>query len=629
MSNIDNSIKLVSIPELLDFQFFIADYQRGYRWTDVQVWELLEDISEFVKKDKKNYEFYCLQPIVVKKIDNPRLNKDCFEVIDGQQRIITIYLILFYLKDAISILSLPEKNFDILFHRKIGGCQSIEFLNEKIITENCESIDLYHLSLAYKTIDSWFAQRKVNKGVFCNALLSYVNDDNNRDKSNNIRFIWYETTEKNPISVFTRLNIGKICLTNAELIKAIFLNSSNFKEQDSSLKLRQQEISSEWDRIEYTLQNDEFWLFIRDTDYEGYTRIDFIFDLICEQNLLELKDTIYGIIGSDNYRTFRYFYEYFRRNTSENSIKKCWQKIKKIYQTFCEWYDDVELYHYIGFLIEYKTTVSDLLKKWNLSKNKIDFLSQIKSLIKVQVTDNDLDFQYKEDGSNKRECKPILLFHNIQTVINQNFNLKKNNKYHLGIFYKFPFHLYKIEKWDVEHISSSTTNSEDELTIKKEWLINIYLSSNSNAQEKIEKCLSSDECDETEINSVYDELKPQTKDNSQEWTDSEKNKIWNYVLLDSSTNRSYGNIIFSGKRRILIGKDKGKYIEIPRLDKGHLVLSEEKEAISSFIPLCTKNVFMKYYSPSYGSPNYWTKEDAEAYKLDIEKCIKQLNKENC
>ena len=96
MSNIDNSIKLVSIPELLDFQFFIADYQRGYRWTDVQVWELLEDISEFVKKDKKNYEFYCLQPIVVKKIDNPRLNKDCFEVIDGQQRIITIYLILFF-----------------------------------------------------------------------------------------------------------------------------------------------------------------------------------------------------------------------------------------------------------------------------------------------------------------------------------------------------------------------------------------------------------------------------------------------------------------------------------------------------------------------------------------------------
>lgn len=52
MSDIENSIKLVSIPELLDFHFFIAEYQRGYRWTEIQVLELLEDISEFVNKKK-------------------------------------------------------------------------------------------------------------------------------------------------------------------------------------------------------------------------------------------------------------------------------------------------------------------------------------------------------------------------------------------------------------------------------------------------------------------------------------------------------------------------------------------------------------------------------------------------
>lgn len=53
-----------------------------------------------------------------------------------------------------------------------------------------------------------------------------------------------------------------IPLTNAELIKALFLNRSNFHiANDNHLKLRQQEIASEWDNIEYTLQNDEFWLF--------------------------------------------------------------------------------------------------------------------------------------------------------------------------------------------------------------------------------------------------------------------------------------------------------------------------------------------------------------------------------
>ena len=120
------------------------------------------------------------------------------------------------------------------------------------------------------------------------------NQDNPRDKANNVRFIWYESVNEDPIKVFTRLNIGKISLTNAELIKALFLNRSNFGENDTEhLKLRQQEIASEWDNIEYTLQNDEFWLFLHEKGYDRPTRIDFIFDLICEQKTSELRDELY------------------------------------------------------------------------------------------------------------------------------------------------------------------------------------------------------------------------------------------------------------------------------------------------------------------------------------------------
>ena len=80
---------------------------------------------------------------------------------------------------------------------------------------------------------------------------------------NRVKFIWYQTDETNPIKVFTRLNIGKISLTNAELIKALFMNSSNFGEEyNSTVRLRQQEIATEWDKIEYTLQNNDFWLFL-------------------------------------------------------------------------------------------------------------------------------------------------------------------------------------------------------------------------------------------------------------------------------------------------------------------------------------------------------------------------------
>ena len=43
-----------------------------------------------------------------------------------------------------------------------------------------------------------------------------------------VKFIWYETDDPKPINVFTRLNIGRIPLTPAELIKALLLNRHNF-----------------------------------------------------------------------------------------------------------------------------------------------------------------------------------------------------------------------------------------------------------------------------------------------------------------------------------------------------------------------------------------------------------------
>jgi hypothetical protein len=73
---------------------------------------------------------------------------------------------------------------------------------------------------------------------------------------------------------------NKISLTNAELIKALFLNKSNFGGSYQRVRLQQNEIAIEWDQIEYALQNDEFWLFLHKANYDKPTRIDFIFDII-------------------------------------------------------------------------------------------------------------------------------------------------------------------------------------------------------------------------------------------------------------------------------------------------------------------------------------------------------------
>lgn len=110
----ENKIELKAVNELLEMKFFIPSYQRGYRWTEQQVKDLLNDILEFSQKKKQEYEFYCLQPLVVKRKDEDVLNsikaatsieevetllKGSWEVIDGQQRLTTLFIILSVLEE--------------------------------------------------------------------------------------------------------------------------------------------------------------------------------------------------------------------------------------------------------------------------------------------------------------------------------------------------------------------------------------------------------------------------------------------------------------------------------------------------------------------------------------------------
>ena len=642
----ENKIKETAVSELLGMNFFIPGYQRGYRWAEQQVNDLLNDINEF---EPENNSWYCLQPLVTKKtiLDinqfktdiqdktelqdiTDALNKQIrYEVIDGQQRLTTIYLILAY-------LGVTDK-YTIEYETRKGSKEFLEKISGKNEDEAQSNIDFFYMHKAYKTISKFFEEKKNQE---------HFQEDFKDKLLNNVKFIWYEIDEgENPVTVFTRLNMGKIPLTNAELIKALFLNRSNFGAgvgKNETLRLRQQEIASEWDNIEYTLQNDEFWLFLNQPGDKRPTRIDFIFDLICEQDALEVgKENT----GTDEYRTFRYFYNYFK--TENADIGFCWKTVKKCFQIFQEWYNDLELYHYVGYLIEQGETVDSLVKIWENRDDKTkdsvtnetvltdkenkqydkppitknEFKSAVMEKIKNKLKDCfDLDKQYEiEKNSKKTQCCPLLLLHNIQTVINQNKQME-NSKYGLATFYKFPFHLYKLESWDVEHINSNTTNPVIDEETQKEWLVNIYLSADEKIQDKINDFFSSKNEKKELFKGIWEEFSQK-----EEWSPEEKNRIWNYTLLDSSTNRSYGNAIFSSKRRIIIGKDRGKWIPIPRLNKdGQLVISEEKDAPSAFVPPVTKHIFLKYYSSTVGDNNYWTKEDAEAYKKNILDTLKEF-----
>lgn len=616
-----NKIELKSISELLGMKFFIPDYQRGYRWTKELVNDLLDDIHEFI--DKEQGGFYCIQPLFVKKNiikseeyckklkelshEDNNLNEltekiideySQWEVIDGQQRLTTILILLKFLS------SVKINKYEVEYQTRT---KSKSFLSEIESKKKEENIDYFHMVKANQQIKAWFRYKKVAKEKFLGTLLK------------DVKFIWYESVNEDPIKVFTRLNIGKISLTNSELIKALFLNKSNFKTSDSQrIRLQQQEIAGEWDKIEYRLQSDEFWLFLNKKGYNKPTRIDFILDLICEKNKLKLNEKEFNTIGKDEYRTFRYFYSWFKKQESSNIIE-CWREIKTIFQTFNEWFNDLELYHYVGFLVEQGAKTTNIIDKWEEKGTKQQFVHDyIKDQIKSKLEKcSNLEQEYDVNGSPKSQCRPLLLLHNIQTVINQGKELIKNEKYKLPVFYKFPFHLLKKEVWDIEHIDSNTDNSLKDENEQKEWLKAAYIGvPNEKLKAKIKDFINQEEA-----KPIFEELQEEITNSSEDskLNDEDKNKIWNFCLLDASTNRGYGNSIFSAKRRAIIGKDQGKKIWVD----DELNIKEDPVKIA-FIPPCTKNAFMKYYNTSTNNLRRWEKKDAEAYKTNIAEVLNEF-----
>lgn len=82
-----------SIEEAFRECFYIVpDYQREYVWTDKEVLQLLEDIGEQIDAGTKRE--YFIGTVLV----SPTAQKNHYEVIDGQQRLTTFFLLLCALK---------------------------------------------------------------------------------------------------------------------------------------------------------------------------------------------------------------------------------------------------------------------------------------------------------------------------------------------------------------------------------------------------------------------------------------------------------------------------------------------------------------------------------------------------
>ena len=535
----------------IEGEFYVPSYQRGYRWKE-EVEMLLKDIDEI--EEGQNYS---LQPIVVKNIEE---NK--YELIDGQQRLTTIFLIFQYMKQ----LNLPfQLKFSIEYETRKESKEFLEKIEIYKLNKEPSNIDEYFIIEAYKSISTWFKTKK-DKALTAFNLYKKLNEK--------IRVIWYEVnSNENAVSLFTRLNIGRIPLTNAELVKALFLSRNNGIDDNEQLK-----IATEWDIIEKELHNDNFWYFITNENPKFYsTRIELIFNLMAEKQ----KDE------KEKFYTFFYFDKEIKEIKNKPDI---WKNILRYYQRLKEWYENVELYHKIGYLIASETKKLQFLIEKSKNVTKTEFQNSLDQLIAESIDFkkdySDLTYENRTDYG---LIEKLLLLFNVETI------RQKSDK-----TIRFPFDKHKQENWSLEHIhaqQSQGLNKKEQwiewLNLHKKALLGSEINTNNGLIQEITEAVNNDNLTGDKFSELFDKI---THILSEEGSIEYTHSLSNLALLGQSDNSALNNSTFGVKRNKILEMDKK----------------------SDYIPECTRRVFLKYYTPSHlNQLHFWGQTDREAYIKEI------------
>jgi len=547
-------------------KFFVPKYQRGYRWTESQVKTLLNDLWENCNQEVQKE--YCLQPVVVRK-----RSENEYELIDGQQRFTTILILLLYIKNTIHVGTV---NYSIDYETRKSTTEFLNHINEK---DSQSNIDFFHIFNANESIDQWlycrFGEDINRKITSLFKLMTYLTDK--------VKVIWYEVgDEEDPIALFTRLNIGRIQLTNAELIKALLLKA-NKDDVDDKDKI---ERSIQWDNIEKELrgENDELWYFLTTSQVSDYpTRIEVLFDMMA------------GKAEGEKEKYFTFFW--FENEIKKSGVKIIWEEIQKNFLQLKEWYADRILYHKIGYLISSGSKTMAEMFEAAKGKRKSVFVNIIDSMIAESI-----DFNMKEDetysdlnyNDHKANISKLLLLFNVESIIQED------------VYQRFPFSKYNTSEWSLEHIHAQNSQGLKKKETQLEW-IRMHLPSVKSVSEdgrydeltsRMERIISSGFID---ARNSFDELFNEVCNALSEDTNADfVHTISNMALLAKSDNSALNNSTFDVKRNMIVAMDQ----------KG------------AFIPYCTKMVFLKYYTPSNENQvHFWGQKDRDAYIQAMQKVL--------
>lgn len=610
----------IPISKLVDsgITFHIPSYQRGYRWGRNEIIRLLEDILNFDKS--KDGDFYCLQPVVVRYDD-----KKChWRLIDGQQRLTTIFLIL---------STWDKAPFTILYERD----------QEK------SPVEQFYLKKAISAINEWGDNHSPLKHTITQRIKEIC------------RIIWYKLPNydseiKSLIKehdFFLHLNSGKIALTDAELVKACLLHKLRTKDVSSSVFDQQQlRRASQWDLMERRLREKDFWRFIAGRKDIPSSALDYLLEILyykfdqSESDYNSRQNPIFSWIES--------------KECKLNDINELWNELWSTFHRLEGWYNDPVIYNLIGVLSTRKSRpeitpkrIVKALKEWEKKDNtRAQFITWLWDEVRSGlISDEDISKVRQLIQKNKTEYSHVIESESSDQIPSyHNFNYK-NTKDKVFDFLlllnivlinpkntgrKFPFIEFNSKKnvWNIEHISpNNPKNNQKLLEALKALRDNTVCSDKSEDNEDavssniwltlpqkirddfntvitiLEKIDTSDGNEARDFPANPDEDQSRDirivdafKENYIPISDKEVMTLGNLTLLTERPNKGISNNFFFNKRTLL-----AKY-----------------QAEGCFIPPLTLNVFTKWYTADYDQPLFWRKRNRLEYLLALDNMVANL-----
>lgn len=652
-------------------KFNVPSLQRTYRWGEKEITLLLNDLYEFynTNEDSTN-DFYPLQPLILKK----NKNYDCYDILDGQQRLTTIKLIGAYLKSKDH--NLNACNIDISYESR-SNVEEIFLEIDKNLDDNLsdkykDKMELYYISSAFACIKNWFEpfqesgkKKSDNEEVKRRDSIYKVLFG---DGSKSCFYVYELEDDADEKKIFQNINQGRISLSSSELIKPLFLGSIfgtdddvdkysfvntrdgygifipivKINEKQALINL-QKTIAQEWNNIETCFLHNEFYYFICPQKARSANRMDFLFEIA--------KDRY----NEGNKTTFDIFYDELKTKEEEKLIDRIlnvWNDVIKCFNRLQKAYYDYDAYHLIGYCnTQKKIDISNIISNYCLEKINIQQLKdEVKRKIKSNINYVGL---YKEDGNigdekngnkayddptidnldynqNKDKIKRILLLHNLQAYSSSHI--------------RFPFDKYNDgREYDIEHIHAKADDKADKKS-RIEWLKTNFLDLKEYESFFEKKDIKGDKKNTVEIfNDFLNEV-------NKEQDEKKKAELFEkllkcddkkYCLLVDSddTFKELVNICYKEGDKDEVDDSLGNLCLLDRttnrsygnslfITKRKIILNKCKNKDINQLPLflCTERIFLKYYSDldKDDNLNFWSEGNRQDYFNDIKDNIKRF-----